>query len=87
MIPLSRASGQYRTIDWRNKFLKPGISENNDIAISFNQDKLGFITLGYFRKDIQDLIYSSGSRIVLPEDTLGTISQVTMNIIRFLIIV
>ena len=70
LIPLSRASGQYRTIDWRNKFLKPGISENNDISISFNQDKLGFITLGYFRKDIQDLIYSSGSRIVLPEDTL-----------------
>ena len=39
------------------------------MSISFNEDKLGLITITYFRKDIQDLIYDSGSRIMFADDT------------------
>ena len=69
IIPLTRANGQDGTLDWRNKFLTPGLSKNIDMSISFNEDKLGLITITYFRKDIQDLIYDSGSRIMFADDT------------------
>ena len=69
IIPLERVNGMDRTIDWRNKFLKPGISDNIDIGFSIHQNKLGFISLGYFRKYIKDLIFSSNSKVVLPDDT------------------
>ena len=70
IIPLTRANGQGKTLDWRNKFLQPGLSKNLDISISAHEDKLGLVTIGYFQKNIKDLIYSSGSRIVFPSDTL-----------------
>ena len=69
IIPLLRANGSAQTLDWRNKFLEPGLSKNVDFSVSFNEDKLGFITIGYFQKSIKDLIYGSGSRIVFAEDT------------------
>ena len=70
IIPLTRASGLEKTLDWRNKFLKPGLSRNIDLSVSFNEDKLGLLTVTYFKKDIRDLIYESGSRIVFAEDTV-----------------
>ena len=69
IIPLQRANGQAKSLDWRNKSLEPGLSNNIDFSISFNQDKLGLFTIGYFQKNIKDLIYSSGSRIIFPDDT------------------
>jgi hypothetical protein len=39
------------------------------LSVSFNEDKLGLITLTYFKKHIRDLIFTSGSRIVFAEDT------------------
>lgn len=71
IIPLSRANGQGSTLDWRNKFLEPGLSRNIDLSVSFNEDKLGLVTMTYFKKDIKNLIYASGSRIVFAEDTVG----------------
>ena len=71
IIPLTRANGQSRTLDWRNKFLEPGLSRNIDLSVSFNEDKLGLVTMSYFKKDIKNLIYESGSRIVFAEDTVG----------------
>lgn len=71
IIPLSRANGQGSTLDWRNKFLEPGLSRNIDLSVSFNEDKLGLVTVTYFKKDIKNLIYASGSRIVFAEDTVG----------------
>ena len=50
IIPLSRANGSGRTLDWRNKFLKPGLSRNIDLSVSFNEDRLGLITVGYFKR-------------------------------------
>ena len=71
IIPLMRVStGSIRNVDWRNKFLKPGKSENTDISLSAHEDKLGLVTMSYFEKNIQSLIYSSGSRVIFEEDTL-----------------
>ena len=71
IIPLMRVStGSIRNVDWRNKFLKPGKSENTDISLSAHEDKLGLVTMSYFEKNIQSLIYSSGSRVIFKEDTL-----------------
>ena len=63
IIPLLRANGSTKTVDWRNKFLEPGLSENKDFSLSFHEDKLGLFTIGYFQKEIDNLIYSSGSRV------------------------
>ena len=63
IIPLLRANGSTKIIDWRNKFLEPGLSENTDLSVSFHEDKLGLFTVGYFQKEIDNLIYSSGSRV------------------------
>ena len=71
IIPLTRANGQTKVLDWRNKFLKPGLSRNIDLSLSIHEDKLGLITIGYFKKNIKDLIYASGSRLVFAEDTAG----------------
>tara|TARA_Y100001934_G_C12382785_1_gene793527 strand:+ start:3508 stop:6447 length:2940 start_codon:yes stop_codon:yes gene_type:complete len=70
IIPLSRINGSAATIDWRNKFLEPGLSNNKDWSVAFHEDKLGLITVGYFEKNIRDLIYSSGSRIIFEEDVI-----------------
>ena len=70
IIPLTRAWGYNRELEWRNKFLEPGLSDNLDLSISAHSDKLGLLTIGYFEKSIKNLIYSSGSRVVLPDDTL-----------------
>ena len=69
IIPLTRANGQGKTLDWRNKFLEPGLSKNTDLSFSINDNRLGLFTITYFNKNIKDLIYQSGSRIVFDEDT------------------
>ena len=69
IIPLTRANGSTKTLDWRNKTLEPGVSTNTDLSVSFLEDKLGLLTISYFQKSIEDLIYSSGSRIYFDTDT------------------
>ena len=69
IIPLNRANGQSRTLDWRNKNLKPALSENLDFSLSFHENMLGLLSIGYFEKEIDGLIYSSGSRIFFEEDS------------------
>ena len=72
IIPLMRVStGSIRSIDWRNKFLEPGRSKNLDLSLSAHEDKLGLVTISYFEKNIQNLIYSSGSRVIFEDDTLA----------------
>ncbi len=70
IVPMLRAAGAGNgTLDWRNKTLEPGISNNTDLSISLLDDKLGLLTVSYFQKSIEDLIYSSGSRIYFDTDT------------------
>ena len=48
IIPLERVNGMDRTIDWRNKFLKPGISDNIDIGFSIHQNKIDHFLIKFF---------------------------------------
>ena len=64
IIPLYNVSGQNRTVEYRNPFLEPGISKNNDYVVSFNNKYLGLFSFSYFTKQIQGLIFSSGQRVI-----------------------
>ncbi len=55
-------------ISWNNFRLNPAQSENFDLNISFQQNKIGFISLGLFYKNIHELIYSYSEYIKKPED-------------------
>tara|TARA_Y100001968_G_scaffold327406_1_gene372395 strand:+ start:511 stop:3534 length:3024 start_codon:yes stop_codon:yes gene_type:complete len=64
IIPLYNVSGQNRTVVYRNPFLEPGLSKNNDYVVSFNNKYLGLFSFSYFTKQIQGLIFSSGQRVI-----------------------
>ncbi|RPH03963.1 MAG: TonB-dependent receptor [bacterium TMED46] len=64
MIPLYNISAQNRTVVYRNPFLEPGTSKNQDYVISFNNKYLGLLSFSYFTKRIQGLIFSSGQRVI-----------------------
>ena len=44
--------------------LKPALSENLDLIMTFYTQKVGLISLGLFRKDIEGFIYRRTSRII-----------------------
>ena len=71
MIPLYNVSGQNRTVVYRNPFLEPGISKNQDYVISFNNKYLGLLSFSYFTKRIQGLIFSSGQRVIEDPNKYG----------------
>tara|TARA_Y100001970_G_scaffold269294_1_gene361557 strand:+ start:216 stop:1130 length:915 start_codon:yes stop_codon:yes gene_type:complete len=64
MIPLYNISGQNRTVVYRNPFLEPGISKNQDYVVSYNNKYFGLLSFSYFTKRIQGLIFSSGQRVI-----------------------
>ena len=76
IIPLYQIDGPGANVDYRNPYLKPGKSENLDYSITFLQNHLGLFSIGYFEKNMKNLIYSSGRRYIsdpsehgLPEGT------------------
>ena len=71
IIPLHEYQGTASAVDWRNQDLAPGESENKDFSISFNQDRIGFISIGYFTKNIKNLIFSSGRRYISDPNEFG----------------
>ena len=71
MIPLYNVSGQNRTVVYRNPFLEPGISKNQDYVIPFNNKSLGLLSFSYFTKRIQGLIFSSGQRVIEDPNKYG----------------
>ena len=71
IIPLQEFRGTESAVDWRNQNLVPGESTNEDYSISFNQDRLGLITIGYFTKKIKNLIFSSGRRYIDEPNNFG----------------
>ena len=76
IIPLYEIDGPGSNVDYRNPYLEPGSSENTDYSITFLQNHLGLFSIGYYEKNIENLIYSSGRRYIadpsehgLPEAT------------------
>ncbi len=58
-------------VDWNNPFLVPSVSENFDIYLSFFKNKLGLLTIGGFSKEITDLIYNTGSVVIIDPEKYG----------------
>ena len=65
ILPFYHISGASRTVQYSNPFLTPGVSNNEDIVLTFNNDMLGLLALSFFTKNIGDLIYSGGRRYIV----------------------
>ena len=65
IIPLYNYLGNSGEVIYRNRFLEPGVSKNQDYVVAFNSNKLGLLSLSYFTKDIDGMIYSSGKRYIV----------------------
>ena len=65
IIPLYNYLGSDSEVIYRNRFLEPGVSKNQDYVVAFNSNKLGLLSLSYFTKDIDGMIFSSGKRYIV----------------------
>ncbi len=65
ILPFYHIAGNARRVEYSNPSLEPGVSENKDYVISFNEKKLGLLTLSFFTKEIEGLIYSGGNRYIV----------------------
>ena len=65
IIPLYNYLGNSGEVIYRNRFLEPGVSKNQDYVVAFNSNKLGLLSLSYFTKDIDGMIFSSGKRYIV----------------------
>ena len=71
IIPLYNINGAARAVEYRNPYLEPGVSENNDYVVSFNNKHLGLLSFSYFSKKIEGLIFSSGQRYITDPSLYG----------------
>tara|TARA_Y100000748_G_scaffold24746_1_gene18636 strand:- start:2778 stop:5855 length:3078 start_codon:yes stop_codon:yes gene_type:complete len=71
IIPLYNINGAARAVEYRNPYLDPGVSENNDYVVSFNNKHLGLLSFSYFSKKIEGLIFSSGQRYITDPNLYG----------------
>jgi len=65
IIPLYNYLGLGGEVLYRNRFLEPGVSKNLDYVVAFNSKKLGLLSLSYFTKNIDGMVYSSGKRYIV----------------------
>ncbi len=73
-------------VSWNNPYLKPAVSKNYDLYLSFYGNTVGLFTAGAFSKRIKDLIFYTGRRAILdpkdyglPEDAAGKMIAGFMN--------
>jgi len=58
-----------QSINMRNPFLRPELAKSYDLYFAFSENYLGLFTVGGFLKNIEDKIFTVGSRALLnPED-------------------
>jgi TonB-dependent receptor len=55
-------------VSWNNYRIKPLLSENFDLYLSFYQNHVGLFTVGGFIKNIQDMIYGTSNIILDPSE-------------------
>ena len=71
MIPKYKVSASSNTITLGRPDLKPQLSTNYDLFLSFYGRKIGLFTLGYFKKDITDLIFERAGHKILDAEEEG----------------
>ncbi|MCP3928955.1 MAG: TonB-dependent receptor plug domain-containing protein [Bacteroidetes bacterium] len=60
--------GRDSYIAWNNPNIKPGLSKNIDVNVSIHGSKLGLFSVGWFNKEIEDMIFWNGKRAILQKD-------------------
>ncbi len=56
-------------VSWNNFALKPEHSNNIDLYLSFHENHIGLFTIGGFTKNIENMIFNLGKRVIIdPED-------------------
>ena len=81
-LPLYNIAGANRSVTYRNPFLKPALSRNIDASISVIQNHIGFFSVGYFQKNIDDLIFSSGRRYIVEAEPYGLPEEIEKGFIQ-----
>ena len=64
LLPLETPNNTTLILTVNNPALKPQYSENWDLALEYYFEPVGQLTVGYFRKDIRDFIYSTNTGLV-----------------------
>ncbi len=54
----------FTSVAWNNYRLKPERSENFDLYFSAHSNTIGLATVGFFKKNIDDMIFSTGRRVI-----------------------
>ena len=71
LIPLASFVGINKSVIMRNPSLEPAESRNLDLNASVTNRYLGFASVTYFKKNIANLIYSSGKRYIDDPEKYG----------------
>ncbi|MBN2410224.1 TonB-dependent receptor [candidate division KSB1 bacterium] len=71
MLPKKSVHSQKNTVDFGRPDLKPQISTNYDIYLSFYSNKVGLLTWGGFYKEIDDLIFRRTGHYILDPEVEG----------------
>ncbi|UCE07009.1 MAG: TonB-dependent receptor [bacterium] len=71
MLPLLKIMAINRSVELGCPDLKPQISTNYDLFLSFYSNKIGLFTIGGFYKKIEDLIFERRNRLILDAEEEG----------------
>jgi TonB-dependent receptor len=65
IIPSKRIKGSELKVEYGNSGLRPQLSTNYDVYLSFYGNRVGLFTVGAYYKNVQDLIYLRAGHIIL----------------------
>jgi TonB-dependent receptor len=71
IIPSQKIKGSSFLVEYGNPLLKPQLSTNYDLYLSWYGNRLGLITLGGFAKTIDHLIYVRSGHMIIDPDKEG----------------
>ncbi len=81
-LPLYNIVGSNRSVNYRNPNLKPAVSKNIDANVSVHQRHIGFLSAGYFQKNIKDLVFSGGRRYIVDAALFGLPPEIEKGVIQ-----
>ncbi|NOZ62405.1 MAG: TonB-dependent receptor [Calditrichaeota bacterium] len=71
MLPKKKVYESEKTVEFGRPDLKPQISNNYDVFLSFYSNNIGLFTIGGFYKEIKDLIFSREGHFILDAEAEG----------------
>lgn len=71
MLPKKNVLGNQQKVVLGRPDLKPQISNNYDVFLSFYSNRIGLLTIGGFYKRIEDLIFNRAGKVILDAEKEG----------------